>query len=48
MGNAPKSPIPVLVFRNCSAVVAKFRLSGVGVRLVNPSSAETFEQLDIT
>jgi hypothetical protein len=40
MGNSPESPIPALVFRNCSAVVAKFRverLSSVGVWLVNPS-----------
>jgi hypothetical protein len=38
MENAPKSLIPILVFRNYSAVVAKFRferLSG----LVNPSRA---------
>jgi hypothetical protein len=36
MENAPKSPIPALVFRNCSAVVAKLkleRLSGVPVDL---------------
>jgi hypothetical protein len=34
MENAPKSPIPILIFRNYSAVVAKFRfeqLSGAGV-----------------
>jgi hypothetical protein len=34
MVNAPKSPTPILVFRNYSAVVAKFRferLSGAGV-----------------
>jgi hypothetical protein len=40
MENAPKSPILTLVFRNWSAVVAKFRfeqLGGVGVWLVHPS-----------
>jgi hypothetical protein len=40
MENAPKSLILILVFQNCSAVVAKFkveRLGYVGVWPVNPS-----------
>jgi hypothetical protein len=43
MENTPKSSVLTLVFRNWSAVVAKFRferLSGVGVWLVNPSIRE--------